>query len=299
MSGHITRMSRGSSVGSSASRPSSTSRSTSTWRAGPWQLCTWTERSSAASVRPCGRTAFAAMSDCSQPSRVSGRSRLGEMFVGLRIGGQAALQFAQVAPERRQQRMARRCGGWCPSRRGIAPRAPASARHSSSLGCGSHRCRSWWADNASSSSISVHASRVCPNSDSRAGRSARPSRSRVTVFCVPDVRGIGGHGGRPAPATAPAARPGRSRGRPASPVQPVDEQLRTLPGVRGEQAGQPARHRVAPARGAVRPRLRRREVTQMRCQGAAPRLVERCSRSPRAAARPLRPATMDPRRPCR
>ena len=55
MSGHITRMSRGSSVGSSASRPSRTSRSTSIWRAGPWQLCTCTERSSVAqrpAVRP-------------------------------------------------------------------------------------------------------------------------------------------------------------------------------------------------------------------------------------------------------
>ena len=46
MSGHITRMSRGSRVGSSSSRPTSTSRSTSTWRAVPWQACTWRLRSS-------------------------------------------------------------------------------------------------------------------------------------------------------------------------------------------------------------------------------------------------------------
>ena len=28
-----------------------------------------------------------------------------EVFVGLRVGGQAALEFAQIAAERRQQRM--------------------------------------------------------------------------------------------------------------------------------------------------------------------------------------------------
>ena len=50
MSGTITRMSRGSSVGSSWSSPTSTSRSTSTWRAAPWQACTCTESSRA--VRP-------------------------------------------------------------------------------------------------------------------------------------------------------------------------------------------------------------------------------------------------------
>ena len=45
MSGHITITSRGSSVGSSASSCRIASRSTSTWRARPWQECTWTLRS--------------------------------------------------------------------------------------------------------------------------------------------------------------------------------------------------------------------------------------------------------------
>ena len=49
MSGHITITSRGSSVGSSSSRCRIASRSTSTWRARPWQAWTWTLRSVAAS----------------------------------------------------------------------------------------------------------------------------------------------------------------------------------------------------------------------------------------------------------
>ena len=70
MSGHITRMSRGSSVGSSESRPSTTSRSTSTWRDGPWQACTCTLRSPGSRTRVAGSTvALAAMSCCSQESR--------------------------------------------------------------------------------------------------------------------------------------------------------------------------------------------------------------------------------------
>ena len=74
MSGHITTMSRGSRVGSSSSSPSSTSRSTSTWRAAPWQLCTCTERSAGVSCRPSGRTALARRSAWSQPSMVAGAS---------------------------------------------------------------------------------------------------------------------------------------------------------------------------------------------------------------------------------
>ncbi len=74
MSGHITRMSRGSSVGSSCSSPTSTSRSTSTWRAAPWHACTWTDRSSASWTRAARVSAsgwaLARRSDWSQDRRV-------------------------------------------------------------------------------------------------------------------------------------------------------------------------------------------------------------------------------------
>ena len=55
MSGHMTRMSRGSSVGSSSRRPTSTSRITSTCRVAPWQACTWTDLSSLTELPGCTR----------------------------------------------------------------------------------------------------------------------------------------------------------------------------------------------------------------------------------------------------
>ena len=71
-SGHMTRTSRGSRVGSSASRPRITSRSTSTWRVRPWQACTWTLRSLSSSGGGCGWTRSCARSCLSRPRRVSG-----------------------------------------------------------------------------------------------------------------------------------------------------------------------------------------------------------------------------------
>ncbi len=181
MSGHITRMSRGSRVGSSASRPSSTSRSTSIWRAAPWQLCTCTLRSSRRWARPSGRTVLAAMSDCSQPSRVSGRGGAGRYSSVAAAAGRLRCSSRRSRP--------RVASAGCPTwrwlvsaRRGIGPCSPASRAHRSSLGCGSHRCRSWWVASASSSSMSVPGNRVCPNSDSRAGSSHGDSCSRATVF---------------------------------------------------------------------------------------------------------------------
>ena len=115
MSGHITRMSRGSSVGSSASRPSSTSRSTSIWRAGPWQLCTCTDRSSAASVRPSRPDGVGGQVGL-QPARAGcpGRSAATEQlrrsrarragFVAARAGPDPASPAADGGPR----------GGWCP-----------------------------------------------------------------------------------------------------------------------------------------------------------------------------------------
>ncbi len=138
MSGHITRMSRGSSVSSSASRPSRTSRRTSIWRAGPWQLCTCTERSSGLSVRPSRRTSLAVMSDCSQPSRVSGRSWAPRYSSVCGSGGRLRCSSRRSRP--------RVASSGCPtsrwlvsSRRGIWPRTSARDCHSLSLGCGSHR----------------------------------------------------------------------------------------------------------------------------------------------------------------
>ena len=108
MSGHMTRMSRGSSVSSSASRPSSTSRRTSIWRAGPWQLCTCTERSSARqrpTVAPYLVGGDVGLQPAQQGVGAVGSAGPGRYSSVCGVGGQAALQFAKVAAEGGQQRM--------------------------------------------------------------------------------------------------------------------------------------------------------------------------------------------------
>ena len=182
MSGHITKMSRGSSVGSSASRPSSTSRSTSTCRAGPWQLCTWTDRSSSRSIRPSRPNGVGGDVGLQPAEQRVGLSAAVEVFVG-RAG-----PLAGCAPARADRGRgwpaagARRRGGWCRrgggSHRGCR-RARATARRWDAAATGAGR--GGWPVRCSSS-MSVNGSRVCPNSDSRCGRSVGTSRSRATVF---------------------------------------------------------------------------------------------------------------------
>ena len=255
MSGHMTRMSRGSRVGSSASRPSSTSRSTSTCRAAPWQRAPGPSgRSVAASGPVAGRRwrrcrTAASRAGCrawSPPPRYSSVRRSAGRL--------------RCSSRRSRPRVA--SSGWCTAAvagvlaAGDRVRARrASARQSSSLGCGSHRCTSWWVASASSSSISVTGSRVCPNSDSRGGRSSGDSRRRATVFCVPDVRRVGVDAvDEGAPQRRLPAEVVVEVGQVA--VEPVDEQLRALSRVGGEEPGEATCDGVAPAPAAARPRRR-------------------------------------------
>ena len=142
MSGHITSTSRGSRVGSSASSPSSTSRSTSTWRATPWQACTCTERSPGSRVRPAGRASSAARSAWSQPSRVS--------VVGA-DGSSVSLAGSATASARWSSRVSRprldsngwRTTWWLSSASlSAAPRRPARSAQRAGDGCGSQTCTS-------------------------------------------------------------------------------------------------------------------------------------------------------------
>ncbi len=89
---------------------------------------------------------------------------------------------------------------------------------------------------------------------------------------MPDVRGIGGDGGDQGP---PQRRLPVQVGTEIahSAVQPIDKQVRTLPGVRREQPGEPARHRVAPAAPEFG-LFAGGKVAQMRRQRAAPGLGE-------------------------
>ena len=217
MSGHITRMSRGSSVGSSASSPSSTSRSTSTCRAGPWQACTWTERSSLAHGSARGRTALAAMSDCSQPSRVSG---------GRRPGGSSSA--ARAAAGRAAAR-ADRGRGWpaaggrpavavvvaAGDGAGRVARARSTARRWGAAATGAGRGA---LPSAASSSISVTGSRVCPNSDSRCGQVERPTSRSGQRCWRAACAGVGAPPGRPARRHSSGCQARSSPGRPPSAV---------------------------------------------------------------------------------
>ena len=251
MSGHMTRMSRGSSVSSSASRPSSTSRRTSIWRAGPWQLCTCTERSSGLSVRPSRRTALAVMSDCSQPSSVSGRSSAGRGIRRSAVGGQAALQFAKVAAEGGQQRVADlavagvvAAGDQAVHAGERLPQIVAGVRQPQvKVVMGGQRVEQF--DLGAGS-------RVWPNSEIRSGRSVGDSCSRGKRFGVPDVGRVGVDAVQQ---RAPQRRlpvEVRRRYRRSIVVLPVDEQLRPLPGIGGEEAGQPPRDGIAPAQPQLR-----------------------------------------------
>ncbi len=194
-----------------------------------------------------------------------GRPRRG--CAGARAGRGRARRAAGAGP-----------GGGCrrPARRRpleVARAAPTGR----SLGCGSHRWRSWWVASARSSSISVAGIRVWPNSEMRGGRSDGPARSRSTVAACRWA----GTGAPTAPVRA--RQSGGCQARSVVEVAaeavavaaggPVDQQLRPLGGVRREQAGEPARDGVA----AAPPELRLVAgvtMAEVERQGGRPRLVE-------------------------
>ena len=225
MSGHITRMSRGSSVGSSCSRPTSTSRRTSTWRDGPWQACTWRLRSAGSCWRPArsvdGRRVVGAQVVLQQAEQ---GARLGEL-PGRRPPTGSPRRRATAAARGRRGR-ARRAAGGPPGgrtrrRRGRRHRRrPSSASHRAGDACGRYRWTSRHSPSAPSSSTSVAGRRVCPNSDSRGGRSspAPPSRNEATTCWRGGGRAAARPPGSAVDATARAATPGRGRGSRPSPV---------------------------------------------------------------------------------
>ncbi len=198
MSGHITSTSRGSRVGSSASSPSSTSRSTSTCRARPWQACTCRLRSPAASggrvvgavaERCTGRRVVAAQVVLQAAQQRGRRSSSGWWCrtPSAARGGEHQLQLAGVAAERRQQRVrhdgrpsgrhaaAGRSGDRARRRRAPTARPRGAAATGARRGARpARRARATW---------SV-VSRVGPNSDSRCGRSPRAGSARSAAHAA-------------------------------------------------------------------------------------------------------------------
>ena len=275
-----------------------------TWRAGPWQRCTWTDRSAGsrrAALR--ARTASARRSAWSQPSSVSGSAVAARPRASSVGRAEAALQLALVAAERGEQRVPDPAVADVVACAAPGPARSASRCHRSSLGCGSHRCRSWWVASARSSSISVAGIRVWPNSEMRGGRSLGPGAQPLERRRVP----LGAGAARPTASArarhsggCQARSPSRSPPEPVGGVAggPVDEQLRPLRGVRREQAGQPARDGVA----AAPPELRLVAgvaVPEVAAPGWPPTARRGSRRAPTAAARPARRAPTGRRRGCR
>ena len=123
MSGHMTTMSRGSSVGSSASRCRIASRTTSTWRARPWQACTCRLRSSGSSStrsspapgsgRPGGARS-ARMSAWIRPSsvgRCSSTTTWSWTTTTVGVAREDELHLASVLPPGGEQRILRQRRG--------------------------------------------------------------------------------------------------------------------------------------------------------------------------------------------
>ena len=120
--------------------------------------------------------------------------------------------------------------------------------------------------------MSVTASRVWPNSDRRVRQVGRRFLQPRNGFRVPDVRWVGVDAvDQRAPQLGLPAQVGVEVVGLA--VEPVDEQLRALPGVGGEQPGEPSGHRVAPALPQLL-LLVVLEVPEVGGERAAPRLVE-------------------------
>ncbi len=121
--------------------------------------------------------------------------------------------------------------------------------------------------------MSVAGSRVWPNSESRSGRSLGPSRSRFSVLACRTCGGSASMRSTSARHRCGCQRRSSSRS-PGCPVEPVDQQLRSLTGVGREQPRQPPRHRVP----AATPQLGfvgiDGVVAQMCCERATPVFAE-------------------------
>ena len=281
MSGHITSMSRGSRVGSSASSPSSTSRSTSTWRATPWHACTCTERSPGSRVRPgrvgrvgARRRPGASRAGC--PGRAATAPSVSARGLGDR---ERALELARVASEARQQRVAHGLVAVVGARHGARGARRARAQRAGD-GCGSQTC--------TSRCVAQRREQLDLGHRQPGVAEQREPRRQVERLGVLAQR-LDACAGGARPAAAPPRRStsrrhssgcqarSRSSGTTGAvgvaALAPVGDELRPLPGVRREQAGQPPGDREAPAEPEVG-LLPGRPVAEVRGQGRRPRLVE-------------------------
>ena len=243
----MTRTSRGSSVGSAASRPSTTSRSTSTCRSGPWQACTCTRAVVAASTRSPAGGRSSRRSRCSRAEqRGRRRSAPGWCVVDAGQAREPQLQLADVAAERGQQRVARR------RRRVGSARARGPRRGRRRDACPTARARGAAATGARRGARPSAASTAsCVARQPGGAEQRQPLRQRAARGVGSQRgarrgraarRGPGRRSARAAAATAPAATR-RSAGTSASsPARQASQQLGPVGGVGVEQLGQCASH---------------------------------------------------------
>ena len=203
-----------------------------------------------------GPAALARRSACSHWSRLSGAAARAAATGSStrRDRAQRALELAGVAAERGQQPVADPLvGAVAAPLDGTRRASPASAAHSASEGCGSHRWTSRCSPSAASSSISVDgqagvAEERDPRGqvDARRGRRAAGSSVAACRTCGGSARHRGGEsppelglpgevGGERRPGTVGVAARG-----------PVGDQARPLHGVRREEAREPTGDGVAP-----------------------------------------------------
>ena len=174
-SGHMTRTSRGSSVGSAASRPRTTSRSTSTWRVRPWQECTCTLRSAGSSGGGLVCTASPARSACSRPSSVGGYG--GRSWRTSCASGRTCCS-SRTSRDRLTSRGFSSRSAVVSSARRTARGPAATASHSAGEAWCSHRWTSRRSASAASTCSRARESRLVPKTLIRSGRSSSTAPER-------------------------------------------------------------------------------------------------------------------------
>ena len=218
--------------------------------------------------------------------------------------GERALELADVAAQRREQRVVDALVGGVVATRHGAGEVRSSASHCAADGCGSQMCTSRWLPRAPSSSASVAAMRVCPNSESRGGMALGPGAGTEVAddarMPLRRRRGVGGGEQVPPQLGLPAQVVGdlATVAVLVAPVGPRREQRRPLDGVGGEQPGETTGHRVAaaPAQLAFLALAARDRGGRRGWRTTAPRRARRARRAP---TRRGRRATTGRRRRCR
>ena len=301
MSGHITITSRGSSVGSSASRCRIASRSTSTWRARPWQA--WTcdaavARRRARASRPGGAAVRARTSAWMRASSVSVAVRDRVVVVGAAVAAEHELQLARVVAPRGEQAVGRQRRGRVVARGGTAG-ARGAPRPLPQRG---RRVQQEQVDVARLGERAQHLEvaggqpRQAEQRDARRERHQR--RARRAAARTPPRAARPGRARRSARAAAATAPPASRRPGAALARRPVEQQLGPVQRVAVEQPGEVADGGEAAAarRRVVAPAEVAREAAQPRL---AQRLADDLEQRPHRAARAAtgRPPARRRRRP--